>query len=91
MIWLVPGVLLIWAGLAGHSGLLLIAGAVLAVWGPVSLAWHPWMNCPACRGRRGRNAGSTQSRFGRCGVCRGRGEVLRPGARIVRPDLRRKQ
>jgi len=48
----------------------------------VSLRQWPYTFCRRCRGR-GRNSGSTGSRYGRCRKCKGKPEKLRFGARLV--------
>lgn len=50
-------------------------------WWLVSLKLHPYKACPRCRGRRGRNRGSTSRAWGRCTACGGKGERLRRGAK----------
>jgi len=40
---------------------------------------HPIRRCPRCNGSK-RNAGSSQTRWGTCGRCGGKGEVRRFGA-----------
>jgi hypothetical protein len=44
----------------------------------------PYGPCLACRAHPRRNPGSTGKRHGRCRVCRGSGERLRVGTRIIR-------
>jgi len=61
----------------------LLFGLVLvAVWF-FRLIAHPYGPCPACRKRRGRNAGSTAVAWGRCPRCGGTGERLRLAARLL--------
>lgn len=62
--------------------LALLAMAVIAfgLW-RISLRVHPYAPCRWCRGRRGRNPGSSRERWGRCRHCGGKGERLRWGAR----------
>lgn len=60
----------------------IIAGSVIGYAGwRISLKRHPYAPCRWCRGRRGRNPGSTGKRWGRCPHCGGKGERLRWGAR----------
>lgn len=62
--------------------LLLIAVASVAYgsW-RVSLRLHPYAPCRRCSGNRGRNWGSTGSRWGNCPRCGGSGRRMRWGAR----------
>jgi hypothetical protein len=64
-------------------GLVALAAAVFAVGWGYSLLVHPRAQCFGCRGRRGRNAGSSDRVWGRCPVCKGTGERWRVGARAV--------
>jgi hypothetical protein len=73
----------------GYGWLALLAVAVAGGWA-VSLRLHPYAQCFACRGQRGKNVGSGGKVWGRCPVCKGNGERLRAGARLVRPGLRKK-
>jgi hypothetical protein len=64
---------------------ILIFVLIAAGWWRISLLVHPYAPCRRCRGRRrGRNLGSTDDRWGRCGKCKGSGERLRWGAREPR-------
>jgi hypothetical protein len=65
------------------GGLLLLAVIAAAVYLGSCRVW-PYGPCLACRGRPRRNHGSTGRRHGRCRVCRGTGERLRVGTRIIR-------
>lgn len=60
--------------------LLVVAGAVAALWYGVACWWFPFTNCWCCRG-----GGKHRSRSGRtfrpCRVCGGRGAYFRVGAR----------
>jgi hypothetical protein len=57
-------------------------GAVVAWgWWRLSLRLWPYAPCRWCGGRRGRNAGSTGQRWGRCSRCGGSGQRKRFGAR----------
>lgn len=84
------------AAAAGFCALLglwwALAGVVIVAicWWLYRLWRHPMGPHWACRGRRGKNAGSDQHQWGRCTSpkCKN-GEVVRWGARWVRPDLRR--
>lgn len=59
--------------------LILLAGAAAAtaVIAVRSRFW-PYGRCPACQGRKGRGAGSTDQAYNRCRRCRGSGERIRP-------------
>lgn len=59
------------------------AAALAAVVYYVSLRVHPFAPCRRCRGRRGRNRGSTARVWGYCRKCGGKGERLRLGARLI--------
>jgi hypothetical protein len=56
--------------------------ACAAVYLGSCLIWE-YAPCLACRGRRGRSPGSNRRRHGRCKVCKGTGERLRVGTRIL--------
>jgi len=80
------------AGTGASGGLHLAASdlALLIVGGLVAFGLYlascriwPYGPCLACRGRRGRNPGSTGRRHGRCPMCKGTGERLRVGTRIL--------
>ena len=64
--------------------LLVAAGAA---WWLASRWLWPYRPCPRCQGHRGRNAGSTASRWGKCPRCGGSGELMRFGARLVHQAL----
>jgi hypothetical protein len=64
------------------GGLMLMALVLAAVYLGSCLIW-PYGLCLACLGSR-RNPGSSRKRHGRCKVCRGTGERLRAGTRIIR-------
>lgn len=64
------------------AGLLLLAVIAAAVYLGSCRIW-PYGRCLACLGSR-RNPGSTRKRHGRCKVCRGTGERLRVGTRLMR-------
>jgi hypothetical protein len=64
------------------GGLLLLALIAAAVYLGSCRIW-PYARCLACLGSR-RNPGSSKRRHGRCKVCRGTGERLRVGTRIIR-------
>lgn len=64
------------------AGLLLLALIAAAVYLAACIPW-PYGPCLACRGRRGRNPGSNHRRHGRCIVCKGTGERLRAGTRLL--------
>jgi len=66
-----------------------LIAVIVAGWWVWSLAWHPSGPCRRCAGRRGRNIGSSTTRWGRCGKCGGTGERARFGARTVRRTIRR--
>jgi len=65
------------------AGLLLLAVIAAGVYLAGCLIW-PYGPCFACRLNRGRNPGSSHRRHGRCRVCKGTGERLRAGTRIIR-------
>lgn len=65
----------------GAGILAAIAAAVLYL--ASCLIW-PYGPCVASVGHRGRNWGSNSRRHGRCRVCKGTGERLRAGTRIIR-------
>jgi hypothetical protein len=65
------------------GGLLLLALIAAAVYLASCIPW-PYGPCLACRANPRRNPGSTSKRHGRCRVCRGTGERLRVGTRILR-------
>lgn len=68
----------------GNGGLTLAAVvAVLTVVWLIRGALFPFGPCLACRGRRGRRAGSTDKAWGRCRVCKGTGERIRAGRRLL--------
>lgn len=56
--------------------------ACAAVYLGSCLIWE-YAPCMACHGRRGRSPGSNHRRHGRCKVCKGTGERLRFGTRIL--------
>ena len=62
--------------LGGGTGVLVLylMGAVIWPYGP----------CLSCLGHRGKNRGSNGRRWGRCKRCRGSGEQLRWGYRLIR-------
>ncbi|MGO8957210.1 MAG: hypothetical protein ACLQFR_07565 [Streptosporangiaceae bacterium] len=63
------------------GGLLLLALILAAVYLGSCLIW-PYAKCTACLGSR-RNPGSNRRRHGRCKACRGTGERLGLGTRII--------
>ena len=65
--------------LAAAGALAGVAGAVLVH----AYVW-PWQPCPHCRGRKGRNWGSTDETWGDCRRCGGSGKRIRPVSRIHR-------
>jgi hypothetical protein len=75
---------------AGHAGLsardiaavLGLALIALAVYLASCIPW-PYGPCVACRPHPRRNPGSSSRRHGRCVVCKGTGERLRAGTRIL--------
>ena len=71
-------------GTARAIGGLLLVGLVLAVCYLISCRFWPYGPCLACRYKPRKNPGSTSKRHGRCKVCRGSGERLRIGTRILR-------
>ena len=70
----------------------LAAAAVLAgvAWYALDLRRRPFTRCWWCKGT-GRVGGSTSKRFGLCRWCRDKPPRPRRGARLVRPELRRKR
>lgn len=65
------------------AGLLLLAVIAAAAYLGSCRFW-PYGPCFACRLNPRRNPGSNRKRHGRCKVCRGTGERLRIGTRIIR-------
>ena len=63
--------------------LLLVAVLAAGVYLGSCLIW-PYARCLACLGRKGRNPGSNKKRHGRCPACKGAGERLRIGTRLIR-------
>jgi hypothetical protein len=61
---------------------LVLVLVVAAVYLASCVPW-PYGPCLACRARKGRNPGSTSRRHGRCLVCKGTGERLRVGTRLL--------
>lgn len=61
-----------------------ILAAVLILGGLyyLSVRFWPYTNCGRCKGRRGKNAGSSRSRWGNCGACGGSGQKERLGVRL---------
>ncbi len=72
------------AGLAARdvAGLLAIGLVVIVAYLASCRIW-PYARCLACLGSR-RNPGSNSKRHGRCRACRGTGERLRIGTRLIR-------
>lgn len=66
---------------------LLLLAAAAAVWAARALFW-PFAACRWCRGRRGRNAGSTGRRWGRCRMCDGSGQRQVLGSKAVHRAVR---
>jgi len=64
------------------GGLLLLALVAVAVYLLTCVPW-PYGPCLACRAHPRRNPGSNSRRHGRCKVCRGSGERLRIGTRLL--------
>lgn len=65
--------------------IVLLAVAVTAVCYYVSLKIWPFTACDRCEGR-GRNSGSTRSRWGYCRKCGGSGRRQRLGVRLFMRD-----
>jgi hypothetical protein len=65
-------------------GLGLLAALILAGLYLASCRIWPYGPCLACIGRARRNIGSSSRRWGRCRVCKGTGERLRLGTRLLR-------
>jgi hypothetical protein len=59
---------------------LLTIAAVIVV--AVRSRFWPYARCPACRGRKGRGAGSTDRAYNYCRWCGGKGEMIRSAARL---------
>ena len=70
-------------GAGKDIALLLLAVLVLAGLYLGSCRIWPYGPCLKCLGNR-RNPGSSRKRHGRCKVCRGTGERLRIGTRLMR-------
>jgi hypothetical protein len=70
-----------------------LLGVIATVGGITGVRWlwhlrkHPFGRCWWCGGT-GQNRGSIRKRYGRCKHC-SRGERVRVGAGLVRPDLRK--
>ena len=64
--------------MTGSGVLVLIAIVILVGWW-FSLQRHPYRQCPVCKGGK-KNSGSSNSRWGICGRCGGKGHVRRFGA-----------
>jgi DnaJ-class molecular chaperone len=61
------------------AGFVVIVGIiVIGIW-QLSVRRHPVRRCPSCKGSK-HNAGSTDSRWGICRRCGGKGEIRRLGA-----------
>jgi hypothetical protein len=60
-----------------------VAVVVLALYLIGSTIW-PYGHCLSCISHRGRNRGSTGRRWGRCKRCKGSGERIRWGYRLLR-------
>ncbi len=65
-----------WLAVAG------VGAAVLAGYLIACSIW-PYGPCFGCTGHRGRNRGSNSRRWGRCKRCKGSGERIRWGYRLV--------
>jgi hypothetical protein len=66
----------------GLAATLAIVLACAAVYLGSCIPW-PYGPCLACRAQPRRNPGSNGRRHGRCRVCKGTGERLRAGTRIL--------
>ena len=60
-------------------GIVVIIALVVAGLWYFDVQRHPVRRCPRCSGSK-HNGGSTESRWGICGRCGGKGEVRRFGA-----------
>jgi hypothetical protein len=63
-----------------------LPAAVLAIGYWWHIRRHPWMPCRHCGGS-GKKRHLSAKPYGRCWWCRGKGERLRPAARVLRYDL----
>lgn len=61
---------------------LAVFGLALAVYLICAAIW-PYGPCLGCAGHRGRNSGSNPRRWGRCKRCKGSGERIRWGYKVV--------
>jgi hypothetical protein len=64
------------------AGILLLVLIAAAVYLGSCIPW-PYGPCLSCRAHPRRNHGSTGRRHGRCRVCKGTGERLRAGTRLL--------
>ena len=69
---------------AGQWTAVLGVAAVLFALYLIGCSIWPYGPCAACIGHRGKNRGSTGRRWGRCKRCKGSGERLRWGYRLIR-------
>jgi hypothetical protein len=68
---------------ARDAGALVLLGLVAAVVYLGACCIWPYGPCFACRAHPRRNPGSDSRRHGRCRICRGSGERLRVGTRLL--------
>lgn len=83
-------------GLAGHHarglsplGVAVVVAIGAAVWFLRLWLW-PFGRCRWCRGSK-TNPGSTKRRYGKCPRCKGSGQRVRFGARLVHRAMRREE
>jgi hypothetical protein len=69
------------------NGHLILAAAATAVVYAVWAYFHPFRDCPRCKGS-GRNRLSTKRRRGRCWRCKGTREIRTLGARMLHRAVR---
>jgi hypothetical protein len=68
---------------AGQWAVVIGVAAVLFAGYLIGCSIWPYGPCLACIARRGRSRGSTGRRWGRCKRCRGSGERIRWGYRLL--------
>jgi len=68
---------------AGHLIAVLAIGAVVLALYLIGCSIWPYGPCAACIAHRGKSRGSTGRRWGRCKRCKGSGERIRWGYRLL--------